>query len=113
MQDCIFCKIAKGEAPSTKEYEDEWIIAFKNIEPVSDIHILITPKNHISSFMDLESKELWSNMLKVAQKLVRDRNIENAYKLVFNGGKYQAIPHLHWHLLGGEMKDEQDALNKT
>jgi histidine triad (HIT) family protein len=113
MDDCIFCKIAKKEAPSVIEFENETIVAFKNIAPVAEIHILIIPKVHVESILDVTDQFMLEEMKKVAQQLIHKHNMQGGYKLVFNGGKYQAVKHLHWHLLGGKMTDEHDPINKT
>lgn len=107
MNDCIFCKIVKGELPSKVAFEDDSIIAFYDINPAADIHILITPKEHIGSLNDLEQKHggLLVNIYKAAQKLVVDNNLkEGYYRVLVNGGKAQLVPHLHFHFLGGNWK---------
>lgn len=115
MSDCVFCKIVKGEISSDGVSETKNIKAFNTIAPVSEHHILIIPKDHISSFTDLEEnhKDIFMEMAKMAQKLIKDRDISDGYKLIFNGGKYQSVKHIHWHLLGGKLEDEDDVLNKT
>ncbi len=106
MEDCIFCKIVKKEVPSDIVYEDEKIIAFKDIKPVVPVHILIIPKVHISSVNHLESKdrELLGELFLVARKIAKDQGVtERGYRLVFNVGRDagQTVDHLHIHLLGG------------
>lgn len=115
MKDCIFCKIAKKEMPSEIVGRTKNVIAFKNINPVSSYHVLITPKDHIESFMHItpSKKDIYFEMTKLAQKLIKENKLEDGYKLVFNGGKYQQVKHVHWHLLGGELKDKNDILNRT
>lgn len=114
MDDCIFCKIVKGELPTSGVTETKNIKAFNSNAPVAEHHVLIIPKEHISSFTDLEEshKDIFMEMAKVTQKIIADRKISGGYKLVINGGKYQAIKHMHWHLLGGKLEDESDILNK-
>ncbi|MCL4419601.1 HIT domain-containing protein [Patescibacteria group bacterium] len=114
--DCIFCKIASHEAQATIEAETNEVIAFPSISPVSNTHIIIIPKNHIEKFVNLDdsNKETLMEMVKVAQKLIQEKNISGGYKLVTNGGKYQSVPHLHWHLLAGKELEENDtAESKT
>ena len=106
IEDCIFCKIVKGEAPSSIVYEDERIIAFKNIKPVVPVHILIIPKEHIPSVDHLENKdgELLGGLFLAAQKIAKEQGVaERGYRLVFNVGRDagQTVDHLHLHLLGG------------
>ncbi len=106
--DCVFCKIAKGGTPATVEAETDNVIAFVSVEPVAKIHILIIPKKHIAKFVNITDgdSKLVSEMVSVAQGLIKSKGIRVAYRLVFNGGKYQAVPHLHWHLLGGNSKGD-------
>lgn len=105
MEDCIFCKIAKGEIPSTKVFEDEYFFVFNDINPKAKIHILIIPKEHIESIKHLEEghKELIGKMFLVAQKIAKDKNLEG-YKLAINVGREggQLVDHLHLHLLSGD-----------
>lgn len=103
--DCIFCKIIKKELPSKVAFEDNDIIAFYDINPAADIHILITPKEHMESFNDLDENygKLLIQVYKVAQQLVVDNNLkEGYYRVLINGGKAQIVPHLHFHFLGGK-----------
>ena len=107
MEDCLFCKIIKGEIPSTKVYEDEYVYAFNDINPAAPTHILIIPKKHINSLsnLTLEDKEyIWSiheAMNKIAEK---QGFIKDGYRVVVNCGKDagQEVMHLHYHLLAGE-----------
>ena len=113
--DCIFCKIVKGVAPSKIQGESKSVIAFDSIAPVAKYHILITPKKHLDTFLDVKraDAELFYEMIYLAQKIIREKKIDGGYKLLFNGGKYQVVNHLHWHLLGGELEDVHDILNNT
>lgn len=80
------------------------VVAFRDANPSAQTHLLIIPKEHVPNFEVLEDSALWEEMRQAARGLVRDFNLASGYKLVVNGGKYQHIPHLHWHLLGGELK---------
>lgn len=106
MSDCVFCKIVNGKLLSEKIVETTNVIAFYDRDPSAETHILIVPKKHIETFMDIkkEHMNILGQMLSVAQRLIEDKKIGKKYKLVINGGEYQYVPHLHWHLLGGEMK---------
>ncbi len=107
MPDCIFCKIIKKEIPANIVHETENLIVFPDINPSADTHFLIVPKKHIPSVSDLttENAGLLAEIYQVANKLVQDNNLENSpYKVVVNGGKAQHVPHLHFHLLGGNIK---------
>lgn len=113
MNECVFCNIINRTEDRVFEAENELAVAFKSIAPTADVHILIVPKKHIPAFVDLESddKDLFASMISLAQELVKTKNISDGYRLIFNGGKYQSVPHLHWHLLGGKL--HEDAESKT
>ncbi|MEX0616962.1 MAG: HIT domain-containing protein [Candidatus Woykebacteria bacterium] len=102
MEDCLFCKIINKEIPTEFIYEDREVVVFKDINPKSRVHYLIVPSGHIKSFLDLSSSQylLLTKLVKVVQRLIGEEKLEGGYQLVFNGGKYQHVPHLHWHLLG-------------
>ena len=107
---CIFCQIINREAPAKIVYEDEKIIAFKDIHPVAPVHILVVPKRHIDSVEDLkeEDRELAGRLILVAKKVARQFSInKSGYKLVFNVGRGggQIIDHIHLHLIGGWKKN--------
>ncbi|HDH99195.1 MAG TPA: histidine triad nucleotide-binding protein [bacterium] len=107
---CIFCQIINKEAPAKIVYEDEKIIAFKDIHPVAPVHILVVPKRHIDSVEDLkeEDRELAGRLILVAKKVARQFSInKSGYKLVFNVGRGggQIIDHIHLHLIGGWKKN--------
>lgn len=106
MNDCVFCKIIKGEMPSTKVFEDEEMVAFKDINPMAPVHVLIVPKIHFSSLVDAtdEKQALLGKLLLKARDLAKELDVADAgYKLVINNGKDsgQIVFHLHVHLLGG------------
>jgi len=108
MTDCIFCKIVAGEIPSKKAAETINVLAFYDIDPSAETHVLVIPKKHIETFLDLkkEHSNILSQMLRLTQQLIKSEKIDRKYKLVINGGEYQFVPHLHWHLLGGEVKKQ-------
>ena len=101
MEDCIFCKIIKGEIPSTKIYEDENVLAFKDINPAAPIHILVVPKQHIENVLEIneENKEI-ASINKIAKQLGID---QNGFRVITNCGKDagQEVMHLHFHILAG------------
>lgn len=105
MDDCIFCKIINKEIPAHFVYESDQVVAFPDIHPSADLHLLIVPKEHIKAFKDLTTGhgDLLAEIYQTASKLVLENNLEEgAYRVVVNGGKAQQIPHLHFHLLGGK-----------
>ena len=106
MGDCIFCKIVKGEIPSDKVFEDEKVLAFRDINPEAPVHIVIVPKKHILSLNEVtkEDIEVISHILLLAKNIASENGIaESGYRLVNNCGVDggQTVPHLHFHLLGG------------
>lgn len=107
MEDCVFCKIVKGKLPTVIETESENVVSFNSIEPAAEIHILIVPKKHIPTFLytATANDKTLSEMAIVAKRLIESKKIAEGYKLVFNGGVYQSVPHLHWHLLGGKLNE--------
>ncbi|MEA2101462.1 MAG: histidine triad nucleotide-binding protein [Thermodesulfobacteriota bacterium] len=110
MGECIFCKIIKGEIPSTKVYEDATVFAFDDIEPMAPVHTLIVPKKHIETLNDLSEIHIWDAMLKAAQEIARIKGVEDSgYRTVINCGKdgTQIVTHLHMHLLGGRLLDSR------
>ena len=112
MEDCIFCKIIKGEIPSTKVYEDEEILAFKDINPAAPIHILVIPKKHIKSLVELEKEDeiLVGKIYTVINKIAKEQGVkDNGYRVIVNCGKDggQEVGHLHFHLLAGKPLGEK------
>lgn len=106
MDDCIFCKIIKGEIPSTKVYEDEWCYAFHDINPTAPVHVLIIPKEHIASVNEVDSSNsaVIAHIFEAARKIAAELGIsEKGYRIVNNCGEGagQTVFHLHFHLIGG------------
>ena len=106
MENCIFCKIAAGEIPSTKVYEDDQVLAFRDLEPQAPVHILIIPKKHYASILDIpcDATSPLPAMAAAAQKIAQEQGIaQSGFRLVINTGKDggQSVQHLHMHLLGG------------
>lgn len=103
--DCLFCKIVSGEIESKKVYEDSKVLAFEDLNPIAPIHILIIPKDHISSADDLteQNSEIVGYIFRIASKLAKDLNL-NGYRIINNCGEDggQSVHHLHFHLLGGK-----------
>ena len=106
MEDCLFCKIIKGEIPSTKVYEDEDILAFNDINPAAPIHILVIPKKHIESLahMQKEDEAIVGKIYGVINKIAEEKGFkDNGYRVIVNCGKDagQEVMHLHFHVLAG------------
>lgn len=112
MEDCLFCKIIKGEIPSNKVYEDEEILAFKDINPVAPIHILVISKKHIGSLANMEKEDeiIVGKIYGVINKIAEEQGFkENGYRVIVNCGKDagQEVMHLHFHLLAGKKFGEK------
>lgn len=104
--DCLFCQIAQHKIPSEIIYEDEEVIAFKDISPKAPVHILIVPKRHIESALTMEKEDcaLVGKLIYRAGQIAREKGLKDkGFRLVFNTGKHsgQEIDHIHLHLLGG------------
>lgn len=108
MEECVFCKIINNELPASKEYEDEEILAFNDINPKAPIHIIIIPKEHsIKSVADIKEEDipLMGKLIYIAKKIAQEKGlIESGYRLVFNVGEDGGAViknHIHLHLIGG------------
>jgi histidine triad (HIT) family protein len=105
MDNCLFCKIARGEISCRKVYEDEELLAFHDINPVAPVHFMLVPKLHLASLNEAaeEHTALLGRMLLLAPKLAREQGLENGFRTVINTGKGggQEIFHLHVHIIGG------------
>jgi histidine triad (HIT) family protein len=102
---CIFCKIVAGQIPSKKVYEDEDILAFHDIEPWAPVHILIIPRQHITSMVDMgmEHQALLGKMMAVSPRLMLELGVTNGYRHLINTGAdgRQEVQHVHLHVMGG------------
>ncbi len=105
MENCLFCKIANGDIPSSKVYEDASVLAFNDIEPQAPVHILIIPKTHITSAADInaENSGIIAHIFEVASQIADDLKLTNGFRIVTNCGDSagQSVKHLHFHLLSG------------
>ena len=102
---CLFCKIATGEIPSTKVYEDDLVLAFRDIAPMAPTHILVIPKAHIPSVdgITAENSSVVAHIFEVIPAIAKAEGLENGYRVVSNCGPDagQSVHHLHFHILGG------------
>lgn len=102
---CLFCRIAAGEIPAQKVYEDDELIAFKDIRPAAPVHLLIIPRQHITSLADVtaEHEALLGRMLTLAPRLAQEQGATNGFRTVINTGPDggQEVYHLHMHVMGG------------
>ena len=112
MEDCIFCKIIRKEIPSEIVYEDEKVIAFKDVNPAAPIHILVVLKKHIETLLDVkdEDSELISYIYQIINKIAKNEGFaENGFRVIVNCGKDsgQEVMHIHFHVLGGKKLGEK------
>ncbi len=106
MSDCIFCKIAAGEIPSNKVYEDDQVLAFYDLNPMAKVHVLVIPKMHIANMMEINetNSAVVAHIFEVIAKLAKELNLEKGFRVISNCNEYagQTVFHLHYHILGGE-----------
>ena len=102
--DCLFCKIAAGEIPSAKVYEDDRVLAFKDIAPAAPVHVLFIPKQHLAGVRDInaDNADVVAHIFSVIPQVAKELGITD-YRVVSNNGPdaCQSVQHLHFHLLGG------------
>lgn len=102
--DCLFCKIANGDIPTNKIYEDDLVLAFNDIDPQAPVHFLVIPKQHIQSvdFINNENSAIVAHIFEIIAKLTAQLNLTDGYRVVTNCGKDggQSVGHLHFHVLG-------------
>ena len=107
MENCIFCKIISGEIPSPRLYEDEKMIVIRDIEPKAKLHYLCIPKTHFALFseMDEACADIVKHCFQTLPKLEKTLGLQEGYRVIVNQGVNggQTVPHLHIHLLGGEL----------
>ncbi len=105
MSDCLFCKIVEGKIPSSKVYEDDDILAFKDIHPARPVHILVIPKKHITSLATVspEDAPVLGKMLAKANEIALAQGSPDGFRVIINTGRVgqQEVPHLHMHIVGG------------
>ena len=106
MSDCLFCKIIAGDIPSTKVYEDDCVLAFRDIAPQAPVHILVIPKKHIASVAEItaDNSGVVAHIFEIIPKIAAAEGLENGYRVVSNCGADagQTVHHLHFHILGGK-----------
>lgn len=106
MENCLFCKIVAGDIPSNKVYEDETILAFRDIAPMAPTHILVIPKVHIPSVdgVTAENGAVVAHIFEVIPRIAAEEGLTGGYRVVSNCGSDagQTVPHLHFHILGGK-----------
>lgn len=105
MKDCIFCKIVRGEIPSAKVYEDDMILAFRDVNPQAPVHVLVIPKSHISSCDEVtpSNSDVVRRIFEAIPVIAKSEGLENGYRIISNVGEdgAQSVKHMHFHLIGG------------
>ena len=111
--DCIFCKIAAGEIPSAKVYENEYVYAFRDINPQAAVHVLVIPRAHIASMSEVnaENAPIVAEVLKAIAEVAKICGLDNGYRVISNVGEHgcQSVKHLHFHVIGGQQLSEKMA----
>ena len=106
MENCLFCKIIAGDIPSTKVYEDDTVLAFRDIAPQAPTHILVIPKAHIGSVAEVtsENSAVVAHIFEVIAQIAKSEGLDEGYRVVSNCGPHagQTVHHLHFHILGGK-----------
>lgn len=105
MSDCIFCKIAAGEIPCRKVYEDDDVLAFHDIHPVAPVHFMLIPKAHVDSLVECDDshRDVLAKIMLLLPKLAREQGLQDGFRTVINTGRGggQEVFHLHVHVIGG------------
>ena len=111
MENCLFCNIVAGEIPSTKVYEDDTVLAFRDINPQAPVHILVIPKMHIGSIAEINGENIHaaSRCFEVIGKIAGQEGLSGGFRVISNCGQDggQSVPHLHFHILGGKDMGEK------
>lgn len=104
-ENCVFCKIARGELSAKKEYEDDELMAFHSIDPQAPVHVLVVPKKHIPSFVEAkdEDTQVLGKCQQVCAEVAKKLGVGEAFRVIINSGEAagQTVFHLHYHVLGG------------
>ena len=114
MDNCLFCKIVKGDIPSTKVFENDQVFAFKDINPQTPFHVLVVPKKHVASVAEIDqlnNDEIAACLLAVRQIAASEPSLASGFRVISNCGAdaCQSVPHLHFHILGGAKMAERMA----
>ncbi|MBR6680502.1 MAG: histidine triad nucleotide-binding protein [Clostridia bacterium] len=108
--DCLFCKIISGDIPSSKVYEDDMCLAFKDINPQTPVHILVIPKAHIASAdgVNAENSKYVARIFEVIPQIAAEQGLVGGYRIISNCGEdaCQSVKHLHFHIMGGRKLPE-------
>jgi len=106
MNNCIFCRIVRGEIPSKKVYEDGEILAFHDISPLAPVHFLVIPKQHLESLTEVSGahRDVLGKIMVLAPKLAKEQGCHDGFRVIINNGRVarQEVSHLHIHVIGGD-----------
>ena len=106
MENCVFCKIVAGDIPCNKVYEDETVLAFRDIAPAAPVHILVIPKAHIASTAEITSENsgVVGHIFEIIAQIAKSEGLENGFRVITNCGEHgcQSVNHMHFHILGGK-----------
>ncbi|MBS0346914.1 MAG: histidine triad nucleotide-binding protein [Proteobacteria bacterium] len=106
MQDCLFCRIVRGEIPAAKVYEDDEVLAFKDIQPQRPVHVLVIPKKHVTSLAHATPEDIpvFGKMLVLANQIAVDQGSTDGFRSIINTGRVggQEVMHVHMHIVGGQ-----------
>lgn len=100
MEDCVFCKIVRGEVPAEVVFQDDTVLAFKDISPKAPVHFVFVPKEHVGDFSLASDRAVLAIKNAILDQVKKLGLVEKGYRIVINGGAAKAVPHLHAHLLG-------------
>ena len=110
-ENCLFCKILAGEIPSSKVYEDDYVFAFRDINPQAPVHVLVVPKEHIpcADAIGASNSVYVAKCFEAIAKIAKDEGLDRGYRVINNYGEYggQSVQHLHFHLVGGVKLSEK------
>ncbi len=111
--DCLFCKILAGDIPSAKVYENEWVYAFRDINPQAPVHVLVIPKEHIccADAVNADNSAVVAKIFEAIPEIAKAEGLANGYRVITNCGEdgCQSVKHLHFHVLGGKKLSENMA----
>ena len=113
MSNCLFCRIIRGEIPSSKVYENEHVYAFRDIKPQAPFHVLVVPKKHVASVAEIDQlgNDEIAACLNAVKQITADASLDGGFRMISNCGPdaCQSVPHLHFHILGGRQMSDQMA----
>lgn len=106
MTDCLFCKIVAGDIPAEKLYEDDEVLAFRDIAPQAPVHFLVIPKKHIAAPSDVseEDEKLIGKLMRIGSQIAAENGVSDGFRIIYNNGAKagQVVFHIHMHILGGK-----------